>query len=75
MEKLIKNLRCKAMMISLCEHIAWGSDTDLMLEAADELEKLSARISKLESEAVAYQITVENLQTAKGFKYTNQFVG
>lgn len=39
---LVKRLRIKAGVMSMGEKIAWGSDTALMEEAADELERLTA---------------------------------
>ena len=39
-QDLIKRLRIKAGVMSMGEKIAWGSDTDLMYEAAETLEKL-----------------------------------
>lgn len=42
MADLIKRLRIKAGMIELGELIAWGSDSALMREAADVLERLAA---------------------------------
>lgn len=38
MSDLVKRLRIKAGMIEMGERIAWGSDSALMREAADELE-------------------------------------
>lgn len=38
MSDLVKRLRIKAGMIEMGEHIAWGSDSALMREAADALE-------------------------------------
>lgn len=38
MSELVKRLRIKADMISMCEPIAFGSDSELMREAADYIE-------------------------------------
>lgn len=43
---LPKRLRIKAGMISMGERIAWGSDSDLMYEAADRLEKAKELLMK-----------------------------
>lgn len=40
---IINRLRIKAGMIQMGELIAWGSDSDLMYEAADMIEQLMAR--------------------------------
>ena len=41
MTTLPERLRIKASMISLGEKIAWGSDSEIMNEAADEIERLT----------------------------------
>lgn len=43
MTDIISRLRIKAGMIQMGERIAWGSDSDLMYEAADMIEQLMAR--------------------------------
>jgi len=40
MSDLTERLRMKADMISLGERIVWGSDTGLMLEAAERIAEL-----------------------------------
>ena len=42
MSNLPKRLRIKAGMIQLGEIIAWGSDAEIMEEAADEIDRLKA---------------------------------
>lgn len=42
-EKLIKSLRINAGMIRMGEGIAWGSETELMYQAADALEALQGQ--------------------------------
>jgi len=51
-EALIKSLRITADMIHLGEHIGWGTDTALMLHAADMLEADASRITELEALSV-----------------------
>ena len=46
---LPEQLRIKANMISLGEKIAWGSETSLMLEAADKIEALEEELRKLKT--------------------------
>lgn len=41
-------LRLKADMINMGERIEWGSETALMSEAADEIERLEEKINELE---------------------------
>jgi chromosome segregation ATPase len=41
MTDLPKRLRIKAGMIQLGERIAWGSDAEIMEEAADEIERIN----------------------------------
>lgn len=52
MDDLVKRLRIKAGMIELGELIAWGSDSALMREAADALERLAA--PDMQGEPVAW---------------------
>lgn len=47
-ETLPKRLRSKASVMVMGERIAWGSDTDLMYEAAVEIDALKAKIAELE---------------------------
>jgi len=47
MRDIKDRLKTKAAMISLGEHIAWGSDTALMIEAAGCIEQLEASNEKL----------------------------
>ena len=42
-EALIKSLRIKAGMIRMGERITWGSETELMYQAADALEALQTQ--------------------------------
>lgn len=42
MTDLVNRLRIKAGMIQMGERIAWGSDSDLMYEAADMIERMMA---------------------------------
>lgn len=37
---LVERLRIKADVITMGERIAWGSETELMRKAADEIERL-----------------------------------
>ena len=46
MKSLQERLRIKANMIDLGEKIAWGSDTDIMHEAADKLDFLQSKCSR-----------------------------
>lgn len=39
---LVNRLRIKASMIEMGERIAWGSDSELMREAADYIEQQSS---------------------------------
>lgn len=46
---LVSRLRIKADMISLGERISWGSDSEIMHEAASALEAKDAEIARLRS--------------------------
>ena len=45
-EGLPKKLRIMAGMISMCERIQFGSDAELMYQAADEIEKAKDLLRK-----------------------------
>ena len=47
--RLADNLDIKAGVMEMGERIAWGSDTALMRQAADNLRKQHARIAELEA--------------------------
>ena len=53
MNDLTERLRMKADMISLGERIVWGSDTGLMLEAAERIAELEAQLARVGSYPVA----------------------
>ena len=53
MSDLTERLRMKADMISLGERIVWGSDTGLMLEAAERIAELEAQLARVGSYPVA----------------------
>jgi len=42
MSDIVERLRIKAGVMQMGERIEWGSDTALMLEAADRIEQLRA---------------------------------
>lgn len=44
MKTLPEKLRIKASMIQLGERIAWGSEAELMEQAADEIERLASEL-------------------------------
>lgn len=46
-DDLVRRLRIKADMISLGERISWGSDSEIMHEAASALEAKDAEIARL----------------------------
>ena len=48
-EKLIKSLRIKADMILMGERIGWGSETELMYQAADAVELMYQAADALEA--------------------------
>lgn len=50
MSDLPKRLRITAGMIQLGERIAWGSDAEIMEEAADEIDDLLIKLSIVRSE-------------------------
>jgi len=54
MRDIKDRLKTKAAMISLGEHIAWGSDTALMIEAAQRIEEIEAGIARLWGYSAAY---------------------
>ena len=43
---LSEQLRIKAGMMQMGEEIAWGSDTALMEQAADEIDRLKAELAE-----------------------------
>ena len=43
---LSEQLRIKAGMMQMGEKIAWGSDTALMEQAADEIDRLKAELAE-----------------------------
>jgi hypothetical protein len=45
MKSLPEKLRLTADMISMGEKIAWGSDTELMYEAAERIEELERELN------------------------------
>lgn len=47
MGNLVKQLRIKAGMIEFGDRIAWGSDTNLMYEAADRIEQLETALKDI----------------------------
>ena len=49
MSDLPKRLRIKASMIQLGERIAWGSETELMHEAADRIAELESQLAAAEA--------------------------
>ena len=51
MSKLPNQLRVKAGMIQTGEQIAWGSDSALMLEAANKLEIIESELGQANREA------------------------
>ncbi len=46
-KELSKRLRIKAGVMQMGEKIAWGSDTDLMYEAADNLDEKDKELAAL----------------------------
>ena len=50
---LSEQLRIKAGMMQMGEKIAWGSDTALMEQAADEIDRLEAELAQLRKEREA----------------------
>jgi hypothetical protein len=50
MSKLVNQLRVKAGVMEAGDRIAWGSDTVLMREAADRIEKLERKLEDIASE-------------------------
>lgn len=49
---LQKKLRIKAQMIMLGERIAWGSETELMMQAAQKIDELESRLENLASYSI-----------------------
>lgn len=49
MSKIVNQLRVKAAVMEMGEHIAWGSDTALMREAADRIETLEEALRDIEN--------------------------
>jgi hypothetical protein len=47
MKDLPKKLRIKAGMITMGEHIAWGSDTSIMYQAATKIESMQEKSKRL----------------------------
>ena len=47
---LSEQLRIKAGVMQMGEKIAWGSDTALMEQAADEIDRLGAELAQLRKE-------------------------
>jgi hypothetical protein len=70
MSDLKDRLKSKADMISLGERIAWGSDTALMLEAAECIEQLEASNEKLAAEVTNWKHSNKRRAPAydKGYK-------
>lgn len=70
MSDLQKRLTILASMIANGERIRWGQDSEVMIEAADEIEQLKQRIAQLERErdAILQEAKVNEceLNTQKG---------
>lgn len=71
-EALIKSLRIKADMIRMGERITWGSETELMYQAADALEALQGQALSATAAADAkYLPVIEKLVEALEFAKIN----
>ena len=66
MKELVKQLQVKANMIQMGERIAWGSDTDLMLQAADKIEELEVLLL-----AIKNDLLERSEKDSKGGKVVN----
>ena len=56
---LIKRLEIKAGMISMGEKIAWGSDTDVMYEAAEKIRELEEENKKLKEKIESLKMQIK----------------
>lgn len=63
-DDLPKRLRIKAGVMSMGEKIAWGSDTELMYEAANEIERLRNIIYKAQISLIEHGTCADELQEA-----------
>lgn len=63
MTDIISRLRIKAGMIQMGERIAWGSDSDLMYEAADMIEQMLARQQAAITSAKQLTALLENVRS------------
>ena len=72
MKSLAERLKTKAMMIAMGEKIAFGSDSELMLEAAKEIERLEAELAAIRAHSPegplldGWQITLSDGHTGYG---------
>lgn len=74
MSDLPKRLRIKAGMIQLGEIIAWGSDAEIMEEAADEIDDLLIKLSIAQSQLGALH-TESAMKREMAAKAANPFHG
>lgn len=69
MSDLPKRLRIKAGMIQLGEKIAWGSDTELMYEAADRIETLESNLEAEREKVRVLRVALDEI-SAKALQAT-----
>ena len=64
---LSEQLRIKAGVMQMGEKIAWGSDTALMEQAADEIDRLKAELAQVrkEQESDCHGISLRDYFAAK----------
>lgn len=65
---IVQRLTIKSNMIFLGERIAFGSECELMDEAANEITKLRAQVEELSKDAGRYRWLKENYHGFKMFK-------
>jgi len=70
MKTLPEKLRIKASMIQLGERIAWGSEAELMEQAADEIERLASELRITNT-----HISAQGLELARAERAANPFHG
>ena len=73
MNDIVKRLRIKANVISMGEKIAWGSDTDLMNEAADIIEALEIAIKKVSDYKLRLETQIQRMKNCQNCH--NRYLG
>lgn len=67
---IVQRLTIKSNMIFLGERIAFGSECELMDEAANEINSLRAQVEELSKDAGRYQWLKENYHGFEMFRHS-----